>query len=363
MNLPAPVVSEAFSRDLPGELDFDAIAAPRRLDSPVRATVWEAASDLAWFWNSNVDRALEQVTLADDYADLVARLVESASLAAGDRVVLSAREPRRRREAFLRALPPGVATVDWPAGDDLRPLLDARTRMVVMSKACAVTGELIEVVPLSQLLSGTGILLVVEASHFVAHGSLDVRRFRCDALLFAADELFGAEGAALWMRRPRFAVRPPVSERTAASLAAVVRYVEELGTGGTAVVAPPSDRFGRREAMRRGMQGIRQEERVLCRRLLSGLRRFKEIRVLGEEDPWRSAQRTPAVTFVAEDNAALADRLGKQGIRVEFGDCGSPGVLHSHGVPPGRGAIRVSLAHYHLAADIDRFLSALRDAL
>ncbi len=360
MNLPAPVVRNAFRRAQPERLDFDAIAAPRRLPASVGATAAEAASDLAWFWNSNESWAPEQVALADEYEELAARLVESAEFAPGDRVILPAREPRRRREAFLRALPAFVEAMDWPVGADLRSLLDARTRMVVMSKSCGVTGELAEVTPLSRLLSGAGVLLVVEASHFVAHGSLDVRRFRCDALLFAADELFGAEGAAMWTKRPPSGSAPQ-SDRAASSLAGVVRYVEELGAGATAVTAPPSDRFGRRKAMRRGMQGIRQEERVLCRQLLSGLGWLKGIRVLGEGNAWRSAQRTPAVTFVTGgDDRALAENLRERGIAVGFGDFGTPEVLRAYDASA---AIRVSLAHYHTSADIDRFLSALREAL
>ncbi len=364
MHLPTELVRDAFRPPPPDELDLDAAAAPRRLGVPVEATIPEAVTDLAWFWNSNESQAPAQVTLADDYADLVARLMGSAGFSAGDRVVVSMREPAPRRKAILDALPRSVEAVDWPVGSELKPLLDGRTRMVLMSKACAVTGELLEVVPHSQLLAGTDILLVVEASHFASHGPLDVRRFRCDGVLLDGGDLFGAGGSAMWTKRPHLADPPAVSSGTASGLSSITRYVEALGEGAPLVVAPPSDRFGRREAMRRGMQGIRQDERVLTRKLLSGLRWIEGVRLLGDADPWRAASRIPVFAFVTwSDDAAVVKRLRAEGIRVEHGDLGAPEALQAYSVDPKAGAIRASLAHYHTDADVDRFLAALRRAV
>ncbi len=363
MHLPAAVLRDAPFRESLQGMDFRALASYHS-ELGASGSVPETAVDLAWFWNSNAEWAPQQVSLADDYAALVGSLMETMGFESGDRVVLSTQIPGRRREAFLRSLPSGVEAVDWPARVELETLLDPRTRLVVMSKACGVTGDLLEIVPFSQLLAGSGISLVVEASEFVAHGPLDIRRFRCDAVLFAAGELFGAEGAALWTRQRRRPASLAVSDRTTTSLSGVIRYVEKLGEAAIGVDAPPSDRFGRREAMRRGMQGIRQDERILCRRLLSGLKRIPGVRVLGEADPARAAHRLAVVTFVTEkEDETVAKRLGEAGVRVESGDFGAPETLRACGVDPARGAIRVSLAHHHAESDVEKFLAALRKAL
>lgn len=381
MNLPRDLVADSFVP--PGDgLDFDAVGAPRRLLPRPVGTDPESRralrADLAWFWNSNADWAEEQVAVAADYRSLARRLARAAAPRPGDRVVLSASEPDSRRAAWSAALPEGVEIADWRPRrvvggldpEDLEPLLDERTRFVLMTKACPVSGALNEVIPVAQRLGALGIPLFLDASHFAAHGPLDLRNLRCDAVLVEGSELFGAGGAALWARRLPAAEPEDAAEAEGAEippgvlagLVRVVRYVERLGESPGGPVAPPSDRFGRREAMRRGMQGVRQEERVLSRHLLRGLARTPGVRVLGEADPWRAALRTPAVTFTAGngDAGALAGALREAGAEVADRDLGASGILAALGADPEAGAVRASLAHYHSLADIDRFVTTLR---
>ena len=383
MHLPRALVSESFLPPGPA-LDFDAVGAPRRLrPRPVVADADAGRAlraDLAWFWNSNADWADSQVAVAEDYGETAARLVGTLDLRPDDRVVLSLSEPDGRRDAWIAALPEGTELAFWPPrGDgllhpeDLEAALDERTRLVLMTKACPLTGAVNEVVPVAQRLAPRGIALFLEASHFAAHGPLDLRNLRCDAVAVDGAELFGASGAAAWVRRPG----PEAAEEVAAGelppgvvagWSRAVRYVERLGEAPGALPAPPSDRFGRREAMRRGMQGVRQEERVLSRTLLRGLARVSGISVLGEADPWRAALRTPAVSFVPANGtggggAALAEALRQAGAEVGGGDLGCRGAFAVLDEEMEAGAVRVSLAHYHTAEEIERFLGVLRGLL
>lgn len=325
-------------------------------------------TDLAWFWNSNAERAEEQIAVGASYEELAARLVASLGLREGDRAVLSASEPDIRREAWRSALPGGVAVADWRPRrrgglflDALEPLLDGATRLVLLTKACPVTGSLNEVVPVAQRLAGSGAALVVEASHFAAHGPLDLRNLRCDAVILAGGELFGASGAALWARRPGVAEADRAPPGAVAAFGRAVAYAERLGEAPGAPVAPPSERFGRREPMRKGMQRIRQQERVLSRRMLQGLARLPGVSLLGEDDPGRAAARTPAFTFTAR--GARAEELGAAleaaGAWVAAGDLGSRATLEALGLDPEAGAVRASLAHYHRREEIGRFLEVL----
>ena len=370
MRFPSSLVAESFAPPGDPALDFDAVGAPRGLrPRPVEADPdarRALGAGLAWFWNSNEEWADEQIGVGDDYGALARRLVASAGLREGDRAVLSASEPDDRREAWRNALPGGVGVSDWRprrdgrlALEDLDPLLGGRTRLVLLTKACPVTGALNEVIPVARRLSGTGAALVVEASHFAAHGSLDIRNLRCDGLILAGDELFGAGGAAAWSRRLG-GEDEPAAPGAMSGLSRFVSYAERLGGVPGAPVAPPSDRFGRRAPMRQGMQGIRQQERILSRVMLRGLSRLSGIRVLGERDPARAACRTPAFTLTVNGGAAsLGEALGSAGARVAAGDLGSAGTLAALGVDPGAGAVRVSLAHYHTREEIGRFLALL----
>ena len=378
MDLPLSIVAESFNPPAPRRLDFDSVGSPRTLrPRPVGAGASAEAdlrADLAWFWNSNADWADDQIAVGESYAELVRRLAGSLGFREGDRVVLCGSEPDGRRAAWRAALPDGVDVSDWrprPLGRvllrDLEALLHERTRLVLLTKACPVTGSLNEIIPVARLLEGTDAVLVTDASHFVAHGSLDIRNLRCDAVIADVAEFFGARGAALWARRldPAASANGAVSPNVLAGLARAVSYAERLGEAPNAPVAPPSERFGRREPMRKGMQGIRQEERILSRRMLRGLARIEGVSVLGEGDPRRAAYRIPTFTFTCEGAgaAALGAALEAEGVQVAAGDLGSSTTLESLGHDPEAGVLRASLGHYHTRDDVERFLRVLQSLL
>ena len=376
MQLPLSVVTESFIPPGGDRLDFDTMGAPRTLrPRPVGADASAEAnlrSDLAWFWNSNADWAEDQIAVGETYETLVRRLVASVGLREGDKVVLCASEPDDRRAVWRSALPDGVEVSDWRPRRlgrvlvrDLEALLDDRTRLVLLTKACPVSGSLNEVIPVAQFLEGTDAVLVTEASHFVAHGSLDIRNLRCDAVIANGDELFGASGATLWARELGSVVEEStngaVSPNTLAGLARAVSYAERLGDVPNTLVAPPSERFGRREPMRKGMQSIRQEERILSRLMLRGLSRIKGISLLGEDDPRRAAYRIPTFSFTVDGGGAreLGSAIQNAGVQVGVGDLGSTATLEALGVNPEDGVVRASIGHYHNREDIERFLGLL----
>ena len=376
MDLPLSLIAKSFNPPAPGRLDFDSVGTPRILrPRPVEADNLAEAhlrADLAWFWNSNVDWAENQIAVGETYEALASRLVGSLGLRDGDRIVLSASEPDDRRAVWRRAVPGGVEVVDWGPRRlgrvllrDLEALIDERTRLVLLTKACPVTGSLNEVIPVAQRLEGTSAVLVTEASHFVAHGSLDIRNLRCDAVIANGEELFGAGGAALWARhlQPASATsrNGSVSPNVVAGLTRAVSYAERIGETPQAPVAPPSERFGRREPMRKGMQGIRQEERILSRWMLRGLARIKGVSILGEDDPRRAAYRIPTFSFTCEGESAsaLGTALKAEGVEVGAGDLGCATTLKDLGHDPEAGVVRASLSHYHTRDDIERFLRIL----
>jgi len=242
MDLPLSIVAESFNPPAPRRLDFDSVGSPRTLrPRPVGAGASAEAdlrADLAWFWNSNADWADDQIAVGESYPELVRRLAASLGLREGDRIVLCGSEPDGRRAAWRAALPDGVEVSDWRPRRlgrvllrDLEALLHERTRLVLLTKACPVTGSLNEIIPVARLLEGTDAMLVTEASHFVAHGSLDIRNLRCDAVITDVAELFGARGAALWARRlgPGASANGTVSSNVLAGLARAVSYAERLG--------------------------------------------------------------------------------------------------------------------------------------
>jgi selenocysteine lyase/cysteine desulfurase len=110
------------------------------------------------------------------------------------------------------------------------------------------------------------------------------------------------------------------------------------------------------------MAAIRAYEMPLFGRLLSGLEGIPGAKVWGITDRSRFAERTPtaAVTFAGVTPETAATRLGDRGIATWWGDFYAMGLIERLGLAP-EGVLRIGLAHYNTAAEVDRLLAELRE--
>jgi selenocysteine lyase/cysteine desulfurase len=89
--------------------------------------------------------------------------------------------------------------------------------------------------------------------------------------------------------------------------------------------------------------------------LLNGLRALPHVMVLGD-----AQQRVPALAFMVDGVKAeeVVEHLASVGV-CAFADPGQHGVLGALGIGEEGGAVRVGLAHYSTAGEIDRLLRAV----
>jgi cysteine sulfinate desulfinase len=219
--------------------------------------------------------------------------------------------------------------------------------------------------PLSALLNmakAHGALTVVDGAQGVVHGRHDVQALGCDFYVFSSHKLYGPDGLGVLYGRnealaqlhhwqfggemvlttdyhnAKFRPAPLGFEAGTPAIASVI------GLGATLDYLASLDHAT-----------VFEHEVALHRLLLGGLKAREGVRVLG--DP-----QLALVSFVIEGvhNADLAHLLTEQGIAVRAGHhCAMP-LLKSLGLP---GAIRVSLALYNDSDDLERFFSALDQAL
>jgi selenocysteine lyase/cysteine desulfurase len=190
-------------------------------------------------------------------------------------------------------------------------------------------------------------------------------------VIASASTLFGSRMAFLWGRRermqelrlgnPRIFDGLETDPRDVAALGAALRYVEELGLLSQEMQIQPSEDYGRRRHMRRGMQAIRHYERTLTTLVLERLAAVPGITVYGIDDSHQSARRLPHFFFglSGKDPAEVASRLERENVRVEYGSFGSPRAVRALGLPEREGAVSASLAHYNTEAEVERFAEAL----
>ena len=307
----------------------------------------------------------------------------AATFAAGDEIVVTTLDHEAnvspwRAIAADRGLV--VRTVDIHPEDgtldldSLQAALGDRTRLVAFGYASNALGTINPVAEIVRRAHAAGALTYLDAVHFAPHGSIDVQALDTDFLVCSVYKWFGPHLGALYGkaavldRMPAYKVRPahdryetgtPSFEAYAGTLAAV-DYLRDIGRmyGGAADDPGAGDARGELTA---AMAAIAAYERPLARRMLAGLRDIAGMSVWGITDPARIGERTPtfAVTLAGVAPAEAAAELGRAGIFAWDGDFYARGVIERLGLAELGGVVRLGLAHYSTADEVDRTLETL----
>jgi selenocysteine lyase/cysteine desulfurase len=220
----------------------------------------------------------------------------------------------------------------------------------------------------------------VDAVHYAPHGPMDVQAIDCDFLVCSAYKFFGPHSGALYGRyelldRLRaYKVRPAGNQppdkfemgtknhEGLAGVTAAVNYLADLGAEFSAPFADQYPGFeGRRLHLKTAMAAIRAYERPLVERLIKGLLAIPGLTIYGITDPTRFDQRVPTVAFRLDGYSPrqVAERLGQEGIFVWDGNYYALAVTERLGVEESGGMVRVGIAHYNTAAEVDRLLTVV----
>jgi len=271
-----------------------------------------------------------------------------------------------------------VHTVDIHADDctldlaDLEARLSERTRLVAIGYASNAVGTINPVAEVVRHAHEAGAWAWVDAVAYAPHGPIDVQALDADFLVTSAYKWYGPHvgavygKAAILAELPAYKVRPAhdrfetgtQSFEAIAGTGAAVDYLASLG-----------DRFGslgagatRRERLVAGMTAIRGHELEMHARLMVGLRSIPGVRIWGITDLERAgAEKAPTISItldrVSPRDAAAA--LGRRGIFTWDGDFYAQALIERLGLFGTGGVLRLGIAHYTTAAEIDRLLEAL----
>jgi selenocysteine lyase/cysteine desulfurase len=99
----------------------------------------------------------------------------------------------------------------------------------------------------------------------------------------------------------------------------------------------------------------------LYERLAAGIERLPAMRIHGITARVAFERRTPtaAITIEGVGPRAAAEALGREGITTWDGDFYATGLVERLGLAPTGGLLRIGLAHYNTADEVDRLLAAL----
>ena len=257
--------------------------------------------------------------------------------------------------------------------EEIAEKVGPRTRIAAVAHVSNVLGSVQPVRRIADAVHAVGGVLVADCAQSVAHLPVDVSALGADFLAFSAHKMFGPLGTGvLYGRRVLFEGMEPwlrgggmiesVFEQDAAFALAPARF--EAGTPNIAGAV------GLAEAMRfmleLGYDAVRDHERRLLERLLSGLAAVPGVRVHGatradgtfeDDEPLRCGVVSFNVSGVDANDVAAA--LARDNVAVRAGaHCAEP-LVRFLGE---RATCRASLALYNTDEDVDRFLESVEGA-
>ncbi|MCX6557052.1 MAG: cysteine desulfurase-like protein [Candidatus Aminicenantes bacterium] len=266
--------------------------------------------------------------------------------------------------------------------DALERVLNKRTRIVAVGYASNAFGTINDVSRIIAAAREHNALTFIDAVHYAPHRPIDVRLLDCDFLACSPYKFYGPHAGVLYGKQEAlervqpYKVRPasdraPDSFETGtknhegiAGVAAAIDFLAALGRDGgkehgrTAAAYPE----GRRRWLKAALAAIAAYESSLFSRLLDGLRTIPGLRLYGIADRERLPQRTPTACFTLPGSvpAIVAKKLGEAGIYVWDGNYYALEPMKYLRLEEQGGAVRAGICMYNTAAEVDRFLEALR---
>ncbi len=235
----------------------------------------------------------------------------------------------------------------------------------------------------ARLARSAGAFSVIDAVHYALHGPIDVRAIGCDFLLCSAYKFFGPHVGVLYARR---AVTDHVEPVRLATQEQEQPYIWETGharprghrrhDGGDrlhrrarARATAPSSRTdvpaglsGRRRDIVAGMLAAEAYEQPLAARLREQLRAVPGVTLYG---PPEDSPRTSTVSFTLDGFSAeqACRALGARGIFAWDGHFYAFRLVQKLGLLDRGGLIRIGLAPYNTAAELERLVDRRGRAL
>ncbi|HXZ33206.1 MAG TPA: cysteine desulfurase-like protein [Terriglobales bacterium] len=259
--------------------------------------------------------------------------------------------------------------------DDLARNLTSKTKLVAVGYASNAVGTINDVEEIVRLAHERGALAYVDAVHYAPHGPIDVLALDCDFLVCSTYKFFGPHMGVLYGKRAHLQRLEPYKVRANTNavpnrwewgtlnhecitgIAACVDYLADLGRR-----AAPSA-ISRRNAILAAYEAIRRHEHDLMDNLIHGLQRIPGLKLYGIQDPERFDQRCPTIALRIKGYTPLqlATRLGERGIFTWDGNYYALNLTERLDVEKDGGFLRIGIAHYNMAEEIERLLITLNE--
>ena len=261
--------------------------------------------------------------------------------------------------------------------EDLARKITDRTRLVAVGYASNAVGTINDVREIIRLAHERGATAYIDAVHYAPHGPIDVRALDCDFLVCSTYKFFGPHMGVLYGKREHLKRLEPYKVRANTNaipnrwewgtlnhecIAGITACVDYLADVGRQVNRSASTR---RAALWVAYEAIQKHERKLMESLIRGLVAIHGLKLYGISDAKRFDQRCPtlAVRSNGRTPLELATRLGERGFFTWDGNYYALNLTERLDVEKDGGFLRIGLAHYNSAEEVERFVAALGEII
>ncbi|OQR85356.1 aminotransferase [Achlya hypogyna] len=353
------------------------------------ARVLAARKAVAEFINAPDDT---EVVMGGSTTSLVFLFIQALlpSIQSGDEIILTNTEHEANVGAWKRLQAAGAIIKTWELNPTtqhlelatLDKLLSPRTKWVAMTHASNVLGTVNPVKAVADRVHAVGGRLSVDAVAYAPHRLVDVQASGADIYVFSFYKVFGPHYAVMWGHRDLlvslanlnhefiapddvpYKLQPGnVNYELVHGVSAIPEYFAAMGTR---LGAPAT--ASARARMQFAYDRFDAHERFLSERLLTYLRGERKVRVLGmphvamtpEDGLYR--ERIATISFVVDGVAspAIVQHMDSVNIGVRFGNFYAVHLVGPLAMAKHGGAVRVSMAHYNTAEEVDRLIAELR---
>lgn len=256
--------------------------------------------------------------------------------------------------------------------EDLRSLITDRTRLLALNYASNCTGSINDVKSLVEIAREADVITYVDAVQYAPHGFIDVRELGCDFLVCSSYKFFGPHLGILYGRKSVLETLNPYKCRCSTN---ELPYRFETGTPQIELIAglvacvehfaALGGRFNvegeRRRLIEAAFAASVSLETNLAGRLIDGLNGIKGVEIHGLVNTKDLRYRVPTISFTLPDivPADLVRELNGEGIFCWSGHNYAWEVVQQLGIDPEAGVVRIGIANYNTAEEIDRTLESV----
>ncbi len=255
--------------------------------------------------------------------------------------------------------------------EDLKPLLNKKTRLVALTHTSNVLGSINPVKEIARIVHENGSLVCVDGVAYAPHRLPDVKELEVDFYVFSWYKVFGPHfalmyGKSEWLEQipglnhyfiqsSPYKFQPGnVNFEMAYSLMGIHDYLQDIAR----------EHFGElgkgRDAYEKAFQLFADQEEKLSEKLLAFLKNKQRVHIIGIEEADKE-KRVSTISFVVEgrDSKEIVEKVDPHRIGIRFGDFYAKKLIRDLGIEDQNGVIRVSLVHYNTLEEVQRLIEVL----